>query len=104
MSARYPNLTRTIFEEIELKFDELKEEELKKESLINFFPDNYSSCKDLYLKREWQKLIHDVTKIKLIPDISLSELGQDTFNMIRSFCFIGDVGYDPSDFTKNNKI
>ncbi|EKU96877.1 nucleoside phosphorylase family protein,'ATP-binding protein, KAP family' [Leptolyngbya sp. PCC 7375] len=102
ISARYPDISRILFEEIELKFEELGESELKAKSLVEFFSEHYLDD-NAQLKRDWQRLIHDVKKTKLIPDISLAELGQDTFNTVRSFSFVGDVGYDPDDFLQNDK-
>ncbi|MDX2215717.1 MAG: hypothetical protein SFY66_20815 [Oculatellaceae cyanobacterium bins.114] len=42
---------------------------------------------------------HDIQQ--MIPDtLTLNEMGRSTFNLILSFCFVGDIGYDPHDFSK----
>lgn len=94
LSGRYPNLMRGVFEEIDMCFEEGR-------SLDITFSACFEKCKtashDSYLNREWDKLLHDVRALKL-TDVTLEQLGLETFNMIRSFCFVGDIGYDPNDF------
>ena len=52
---------------------------------------------DPYLQRECAKFLHDVDKI--VPDpLTLSQIGQENFHLALSFCFVGDIGYDPEDY------
>ncbi|RCJ27120.1 hypothetical protein A6770_02885 [Nostoc minutum NIES-26] len=95
LSGRYPSLMRSVFEDLEMHFEESRG---LHRSLLEFFPRKIASKSDSYLNREWNRLRHDVEKLEL-GNLTLQELSEDTFNMVRSFCFVGDIGYDPDDFT-----
>ncbi|MBD2211264.1 hypothetical protein H6G27_15400 [Nostoc linckia FACHB-104] len=94
LSGRYPFLMRSVFEDLEMYFEESRDLE---RNLLEFFPQKASVNSDGYLYREWKRLCHDVKMLGL-NDITLQQLGEDTFNMVRAFCFVGDIGYDPDDF------
>jgi hypothetical protein len=43
-------------------------------------------------------LLEVVNNTGLLPaGLSPEELGLPSFNLVRSFCFVGDIGYDPQD-------
>ncbi|MBD2356304.1 hypothetical protein H6G41_16985 [Tolypothrix sp. FACHB-123] len=94
LSGRYPYLMRSVFEDLEMYFEESRDLD---RNLIEFFPQKPSVNSDGYLYREWKRLCHDVKMLGL-NDITLQQLGEDTFSMVRAFCFVGDIGYDPDDF------
>ncbi|MDZ8054714.1 MAG: P-loop NTPase fold protein [Aulosira sp. ZfuVER01] len=100
LSGRYPCLMRSVFEDLEMYFEESRDLE---RNLLEFFPQKPSVNSDGYLYREWKRLSHDVKMLGL-NDITLQQLGEDTFNMVRAFCFVGDIGYDPDDFIHHQQL
>ena len=50
---------------------------------------------DNYLVQEWRQLETDTAV--LMPDMPISQIDLKTFNLVRSFCFVGDIGYDPGE-------
>lgn len=94
LSGRYPSLMRSVFEDLEIEFEEKR---TSKRELSTFFPEKPNLNTDTYLCREWNRLLHDVKHLKL-NSLTLQHLDEETFNMVRSFCFVGDIGYDPNDF------
>jgi predicted KAP-like P-loop ATPase len=98
LSGRYPSLMRSVFEDLEMHFEELKE---LHRNVLEFFPQKTASNNDTYLHREWNRLRYDAETLGL-GNLTLEQLGEDSFNMIRSFCFVGDIGYDPDDFTHSH--
>ncbi|PSR16203.1 hypothetical protein C8255_19010 [filamentous cyanobacterium CCP3] len=66
---------------------------------------------DSYMEREWDRFEKDVMQVP--PNDNAEDKGENnvekkggndhfileqrTFNLLLSFCFIGDVGYDPDD-------
>jgi hypothetical protein len=51
-----------------------------------------------YLCREWEGLQRIAEKELSLPlDIKPNEMRLETLNLVRSFCFVGDPGFDPSD-------
>jgi predicted KAP-like P-loop ATPase/peptidoglycan hydrolase-like protein with peptidoglycan-binding domain len=100
LSGRYPSLMRSVFEDLEMEFEENPTSERE---LSSFFPEKPNLDTDTYLCREWNRLLHDVKQMEL-NSLTLQELGEDTFNMVRSFCFVGDIGYDPNDFKSADSL
>lgn len=97
LSCRYPDLMRMVFEEIEVIYEEAEPHtEALNCMLIEFFPDKPELKPNTYLSREWNRLRHDVKTMEL-GALTLKEFGEATFNLVRSFCFVGDIGYDPND-------
>jgi hypothetical protein len=90
LAERYPDLMRELFDEIEIKVRaELEAPELLKD----IFQEHKLQAENGFLKRECERLQGDVKK--LLPDIKLSEIDMRSFNLVRSFCFVSDLGYDP---------
>ena len=118
LSGRYPDFARHLFEEIDNQFEESSDsnednpilawnlqallEDVKKQ-----IPEN-----DHHNQREWRKFEHDLcqmlkpaTKPDPSTEISTIEANNDSFSLDRetfhlalSFCFVGDIGYDPDDY------
>ena len=120
LSGRYPDFARHLFEEIGNQFEESSDsnennptltwnlqallDELKKQVSEN----------DHHNQREWRKFEHDLRQMlkhgqtKPDPSIEISttdainddsfSLDRETFNLTLSFCFVGDIGYDPDDY------
>ena len=101
LSERYPNFMRNVFAEIETYFEE---EEVQDVRFIEIFRKEQDLSNDIHSQREWNKFLNDVKK--LIPsNIELEKLKQENFSIMFSFCFVGDIGYDPNDFVSiNGKI
>lgn len=130
LSARYPDLIREMFENLDLELDELDvlEQEFKKElqeleekrqttqaeeiknkgqelkskreklnamAILKFFQDLVPNADDAYLRREYKRLNIDAKA--LLQDITLADFDRETFDLLRSFRFFGDIGYSPED-------
>ncbi|MEN8445555.1 MAG: P-loop NTPase fold protein, partial [Cyanobacteria bacterium J06555_13] len=123
LSGRYPNYMRNVFDEISLQIEEamltappdsntennpkldIALDQLLKDA--NPQPHQY----DRHTQREWRRFTGDInrmlqnpkppqTPLPKPPQTPLTQLIIDrrTFDLMRSFCFVGDVGYDPTDF------
>lgn len=113
LSAYYPDLIREVFDDLDIQFEELesqleglkqeeKQQQMQKlkllDSLLKTLESllNTSEEKDApHLQREYRRLHHDATI--LLSGITLAQFDLETFNLVRSFCFFGDVGYSPED-------
>jgi predicted RNase H-like nuclease (RuvC/YqgF family) len=113
LSACYPDLIREVFDDLDIQFEELesqleglkqeeKQQQMQKlkllDSLLKTLESllNTSEEKDApHLQREYRRLHHDATI--LLSGITLAQFDLETFNLVRSFCFFGDVGYSPED-------
>jgi len=92
LSGRYPHLMRSVFSRLEMYF----EKGILNHKLINVFFEEEVKHNN-YLEQEWNKFRCDVEKL-IQKDIELKELSLADFSLILSFCFVGDIGYDPDDF------
>ncbi|HLP91642.1 MAG TPA: P-loop NTPase fold protein [Nostocaceae cyanobacterium] len=105
LSGRYPHLMRGLFEIIDMYFEQIdnqdQEIDVKNIDFKNILNDVRKPIpsNDYYYQREWQKFEHDVKKMlqSIVGDESIT-LNKETFSLMLSFCFIGDIGYDPDDF------
>lgn len=116
LSACYPDLIREVFENLEIKFEDFQilkasqdkaaiaesEAELNNKKLLDldFFPSASLEIEDAYLQREYKRLNIDATA--LLRDITLADFNLEIFNLVRSFCFFGDIGYSPEDFQQKH--
>ncbi len=91
LSERYPNQTRDLFEGMSQQI-RARSATKAADYIQNQRP---SDEQDTYLAQEWRQLETDTAV--LIPDIPLSQVDLKTFNLVRSFCFVGDIGYDPGE-------
>ncbi|MEL6223442.1 MAG: P-loop NTPase fold protein [Cyanobacteria bacterium J06627_8] len=123
LSGRYPDLMRSIFDDIETCFEEYRTEEKAKtideakakrqnisikflnrrtlhrdSSLREFFEDYQLLERDEYRQRELDQLMHDTLHTTILPDITLQDMTHQIFNLIRSFSFVGEIGEDPEDY------
>lgn len=95
LAGRYLKPMRKLLEEIYLEFEETdqdqviieKEEWLKRLQKLDIFMDRYN-------QREWKKFKNDFYKMSPRDNFYFEKR---TFNLATSFCFIGDIGYDPDD-------
>jgi hypothetical protein len=133
LSGRYPDYIGYLFEELGTQFEELGHSDndnptltLKLTELLSILQQQVSTH-DHHNKREWRRFTHDVIKMvkpfrvegasaqsqKVIIqeldtmserlDDSLS-IDRETFNLVLSFCFVGDIGYDPDDYQFKSQI
>jgi hypothetical protein len=63
---------------------------------------NSSDQRDFHAQREWKRFIFDIEC--MLKDTNQSsdhpvilKLDRRTFSLMLSFCFVGDLGYDPDD-------
>ena len=99
LGGRYPKEMRKVLEEIYLEFEEPDEEEeqdqvsINKDEWLNRLQ-NQDVFMDMHTKREWKKFKTDF--LKMPPETGFV-FEKRTFNLAISFCFVGDIGYDPDD-------
>ena len=119
LSARYPDLMREVFDDLDIQFEELKDQlqeikqeekqqELQKLKLLDSLQNTLvflvkiaeknKEKDDPHLQREYSRLQHDATI--LLSEVTLAQFDLETFNLVRSFCFFGDIGYSPEDYEK----
>ena len=91
LSERYPNQTRDLFENIAREIRVASVEKIAAYMKNPLAADETDS----YLVQEWRQLEADTAV--LMPDIPVSQIDLKTFNLVRSFCFVGDIGYDPGE-------
>jgi hypothetical protein len=96
LSGRYPTWMRELFMELDVKFEEanLPPTQLLWIDWDEFKPSlNPPSESDIYAYREWRRFDKDVERIfgKTFG------IYRNSFHLALSFCFVGDIGYDPSD-------
>jgi phage anti-repressor protein len=116
LSGRYPEFMRSLFEEIDFFFKEasyeLGNQEKGKNSKISEPLDmimrrvearfNHLDLKNSRAKREWERFAFDIEHMLKEPiqcsnDSVNLEMDRRTFLLMLSFCFVGDLGYDPDD-------
>lgn len=104
LSGRYPTFMREVLAEISRYYEEQRHKQRKqskREDLKDYFIESLNhlgQTEDPYLKREYEKFINDVESIIEPLDLNLSEVSEANFNLALSFCFVGDIGYDPEDY------
>ncbi|WP_413174059.1 P-loop NTPase fold protein [Anabaena azotica] len=96
LAGRYPKEIRKILEEIYLEFEETDGHTvtIKKEQWLNRLQ-KQDIFMDIHNQREWKKFKNDFMKMSPPKEFVFEKR---TFNLARSFCFVGDIGYDPDDF------
>ncbi|MFM7405102.1 MAG: P-loop NTPase fold protein [Cuspidothrix sp.] len=95
LAGRYPKEMRKILAEIYLEFEETDENTItiyKNQWLENL--DHSDVFVDMHTQREWKKFKNDFHKM---PPEEEFVFEKRTFNLATSFCFVGDIGYDPDD-------
>ena len=119
LSGRYPDFTRHLFEEIDTQFEESSDSNednpiltWKLQALLDELQKQVSK-NDHHNQREWRKFEHDLYQmLEISPpqkdqaiEASSVEANNDSFSLDRetfrlalSFCFVGDIGYDPDDY------
>jgi len=102
LSGRYPEYMRNLFEEIDVLFEETVKEdkplEIYLEKLLKPIKPTTTQS-DRYAQREWRKFTNDIKRM-LEPDEEQPKkltIHRDVFDLMLSFCFVGDIGYDPDD-------
>lgn len=99
LSGRYPDLMREILGELDAQLEEnlITVSCDREPSLTVTWKDlgevlETTIVQDAAIAREWRRLTSDGIRI-LGPEFSLD---RETFDLILSFCFVGDLGYDPT--------
>ncbi len=100
LSGRYPDFMRNVFEEIDTEFqeeleatDKLFDREIVLAKVYRQVPKS-----DYHAQREWRKFKSDIRRM-LNPNPF--RLDKADFYLALSFCFVGDIGYDPDDFSQD---
>ncbi|MBX3056688.1 MAG: hypothetical protein KF770_09475 [Anaerolineae bacterium] len=91
LSERYPIQMRDLFEGVSREIQAQSGQEM-----AAYIQEQMPKAeRDTYTRQEWQQLVADTAV--LMPDIPVSQIDLKTFNLVRSFCFVGDIGYDPGE-------
>ncbi|MDF5708658.1 MAG: P-loop NTPase fold protein [Nostoc sp. S4] len=104
MSGRYPDIMRSVFDQLKIHIEELEtqnEAEANKtfKDFLTKYLDNYlPPYNDNYFRQEYKRFCDDVNTLLIPVNLMLDQSVLETFNIMRSFCFICDIGYDPRDF------
>lgn len=101
LSGRHTNLMREVFADMEAHYEGKGsgEQETIWKLVNKFYESNRSLTGDSYSQREFERFKQDALTTPLIPrDLTLALLTYDLFNLVRSFSFVGDVGYATEDF------
>ena len=126
LSGRYPSFMRSLFAEIDTQLEEKAFEEssfsgsdnpvltIDLDNLLTAIHNEFPKT-DAHARREWRRFDKDIRRMlfmssnaqskqsnhsqKSLPKKSDGQptLDRQTFELILSFCFIGDIGYDPDD-------
>jgi hypothetical protein len=113
LSGRYPSLMRNLFEEIDLQLEESGSDEAYKldlDDLLKKICPQFTK-NDLHAQREWRRFASDIKR--MLPDPqppegqpaerSIPSIDRPTFDLMLSFCFVGDIGYDPDDYQSDSQ-
>ena len=100
LSGRYPEYIRNLFEEIDVLFEEADCDplEIYLDKLLKLIKPTTTQS-DRYAHREWRKFTNDIKRM-LEPNDAFPpklKIDRDVFDLMLSFCFVGDIGYDPDD-------
>ena len=131
LSGRYPSFMRNLFEEIDVQLEEKVLDKADKinidlSKLLRAVELQFTKT-DFYAQREWRRFVSDIqrmlsdhqppadhsvhseqtkkaskggesdpSQIKLLID-------RPTFDLMLSFCFVGDIGYDPDDYKSDSQ-
>ena len=93
LSCRYPDMMRDALEGLR--------GEVERSSPVTFtdFFQNFipPAPRDAFEKAEWQRLLDDLVD-RMPPGLAINALLMEDFDLVRSFSFVGDIGYEPGDF------
>ena len=101
LSGRYPEYMRNLFEEIDVLFEEKNCDplEIELEELLKLINPKATEG-DRYAHREWRKFTNDIKRMlepENKPKPTKLAIDREVFDLMLSFCFVGDIGYDPDD-------
>ena len=92
LSGRYPDLMRDVLDSLRSKV-----EAGDASTFVDFFAAYPRRDGDAFSGQEWQRLLDDL-KALMPPSLTLGQMGLDEFELVRSFSFVGDIGYEPGDY------
>jgi hypothetical protein len=102
LSGRYPEYMRNLFEEIDVLFEEKNCDPLEIElsKLLKLIKPTVTRG-DRFAHREWRRFTNDIKRMlepENEPKPTKLAIDRQIFDLMLSFCFVGDIGYDPDDF------
>ncbi len=115
LSGRYPDFMRSLFDEIDMRLEQatfasnngkITENPSIELPLSDFLKklgpkSNLSNYQDSHTKREWARFTSDIKHMVTDSTTQATDpvlnLDRRTFSLMLSFCFVGDLGYDPDD-------
>jgi predicted KAP-like P-loop ATPase len=93
LSGRYPDLMRPVLEDLATKVS------LSDQSFCVYFEMMQQNFPDKVVEREWKQALRAVHEL-IPPSFTLGMMCSATFQLVRSFCFVGDIGYEPGERTQ----
>ena len=116
LSSRYPEFMRRLFEIVETRFEE-KADRLEAGQEVPFSvlalteelrPKHFHQ--DLHIQAEWRRFSTDLRRSVFASKGGRPEeeesfrFDRETFHLALTFCFVGDLGYDPDDYHPINTL
>jgi len=118
LSGRYPTYMRNLFEEIDVRLEDQQLDWSDSSTAdnptlqveLNSFVEEIKpplGKDDRHAQREWRRFTGDIQRMVQDPERSPDEpielaIDRKTFDLMLSFCFVGDIGYDPNDYHPNS--
>ena len=91
LSERYPDLLRELLDEITVAAETGDTRNLKA-LVAGYRPEKPNA----FLNRELERMQRLVAETDLVSDeLTPEAIGLETLNLVRSFSFVGNIGYDP---------
>jgi O-acetyl-ADP-ribose deacetylase (regulator of RNase III) len=91
LAGRYPAQMRETLEALKSKI-----EHNAPQTFVQFFETYEPLEASVFEEREWELLLGDVQA--LLPPLTVGLMDLANFDLVRSFSFVGDIGYEPGDF------
>jgi hypothetical protein len=99
LSERYPDLMRELLDEITIAA-ETRDTRTLKTLVADYRPEKPNP----FLNRELERMQRLVAQTDLVSDeLTPAAIGLDTLNLVRSFSFVGNIGYDPRELDNTTR-
>jgi len=98
LSGRYPDLMRHMFEALDAQVKQSARDAraTPERKLVELFHANPCG-QDAHTQREYNRLLEDVDEL-MSHDLTVGEIPSSILDLVRSFSFVGDVGYTPGEY------
>jgi hypothetical protein len=101
LSERYPGLMRELLDTLVAV---ARTKDPVADTIVHLIDAHQPVYLNAYLRREWASLRHVMLETDLFPrDLTPVGMELETLNLVRSFCFVGDTGFDPADAREGSR-